>query len=97
MKFSTIVALAGALFVSSVKAQLSGTVGPTTTTAHKAATKVCNILSYGGVASKTTDNGPAIASAWADCKAGGESKSFLLKCPHIRMLLIGLNSLHPCR
>jgi rhamnogalacturonan hydrolase len=58
-----------------VNAQLSGTVGPTTTTAHKAATKVCNILSYGGVASKTTDNGPAIASAWADCKAGGESMS----------------------
>lgn len=74
MKFSTILTLTGTLFGASVKAQLSGTVGPTTTTAHKAATKVCNILSYGGVASKTTDNGPAIASAWADCKGGGESK-----------------------
>ncbi|RDW66715.1 rhamnogalacturonase A [Coleophoma crateriformis] len=57
---------------SLVSAQLSGTVGPTTTTAQKQATKVCNILSYGGVASKTTDNGPAIASAWAACKSGGE-------------------------
>lgn len=75
MKLSIISALTGLLFAGYVNAQLSGTVGPTTTTAHKAATKVCNILSYGGVASKTTDNGPAIASAWADCKAGGESKS----------------------
>lgn len=55
-----------------VAAQLSGSVGPTTTRADKAATKVCNILDYGGKASTTTDNGPPIASAWADCKSGGE-------------------------
>ncbi|TVY84860.1 Rhamnogalacturonase A [Lachnellula suecica] len=69
MKLSILFA---ALLSSLVSAQLSGTVGPSTTTAHKAATKVCNILSYGGVASKTTDNGPAIASAWAACASGGE-------------------------
>ncbi|EFX03038.1 rhamnogalacturonase a [Grosmannia clavigera kw1407] len=55
-----------------VAAQLSGTVGPTTSRAAKAATKVCNIMSYGGVASATTDNSAAIASAWAACKTGGE-------------------------
>lgn len=55
-----------------VTAQLSGTVGPTTTTAQKAAKKVCNVLSYGGVASKTSDLGPPLASAWAACKSGGE-------------------------
>lgn len=55
-----------------VSAQLSGTVGPTTTTAEKAATKVCNILDYGGVASATTDNSAAIESAWAACKSGGQ-------------------------
>ncbi|KUJ19449.1 glycoside hydrolase family 28 protein [Mollisia scopiformis] len=53
-------------------AQLSGTVGPLTTRAEKAATKVCNILDYGGVASATTDNSAAITSAWAACVDGGE-------------------------
>ncbi|KAH8887526.1 pectin lyase-like protein [Thozetella sp. PMI_491] len=53
-------------------AQLSGSVGPTTTTAQKAATKVCNIMDYGGVASATTDNSAAITSAWAACKSGGQ-------------------------
>lgn len=64
-----------ALFLSLiplVSSQLSGDVGPTTTTADKAATKVCNILDYGGEASTTTDNGPPLASAWAACASGGE-------------------------
>lgn len=55
-----------------VAGQLSGTVGPTTTTSAKAAKKICNILDYGGTASATTDNSAAIASAWAACKSGGE-------------------------
>lgn len=55
-----------------VSAQLSGTVGPTTTTAEKAAKKICNILDYGGVASATTDNSAAINSAWEACKTGGQ-------------------------
>lgn len=55
-----------------VAGQLSGTVGPTTTTAQKAAVKICNILNYGGVASATTDNGPAILKAWTACINGGE-------------------------
>jgi len=57
---------------SLARAQLSGRVGPTTTRDAKAAKKVCNILQYGGVASTSTDNGPAIAKAWDACKAGGQ-------------------------
>jgi rhamnogalacturonan hydrolase len=57
---------------SLISAQLSGTVGPLTSRAAKAATKTCNILDYGGVASATTDNSAAIASAWAACVDGGE-------------------------
>lgn len=72
MRLSTLSVLLAALFASEVYGQLSGAVGPSTTVAQKRAKKVCNILSYGGVASKTTDNGPAIASAWAACKSGGE-------------------------
>ncbi|ETS76288.1 rhamnogalacturonase B [Pestalotiopsis fici W106-1] len=64
--------LATASFVLPATAQLSGTVGPTTSTSAKAATKVCNILDYGGVASATTDNGAAIQSAWDACKSGGQ-------------------------
>ncbi|KAF2999976.1 hypothetical protein E8E14_006510 [Neopestalotiopsis sp. 37M] len=64
--------LATASFVLPATAQLSGTVGPTTSTAAKAATKICNILDYGGVASATTDNGAAIQAAWDACKTGGQ-------------------------
>lgn len=52
-------------------AQLSGSVGPTTTTASKRAKKVCNVLNYGAVADKSTDLGPPLASAFAACKTGG--------------------------
>lgn len=78
MKFSTFSALVGVWFSSIVTAQLSGTVGPTTSTAAKAAKKICNILSYGGVASTSTDNGPAILAAWTACKSGGEGSSSIL-------------------
>lgn len=52
-------------------AQLSGTVGPTTSYATKASNKICNVLDYGGVADEKTDIGPAISSAWSACKSGG--------------------------
>jgi len=65
-----------ALFPSLVVAQLSGSVGPATTRAAKRATKVCNVLNYGGVASKTSDVGPAIASAFAACKSGGTGQQY---------------------
>ncbi|CAG8972057.1 hypothetical protein HYALB_00004921 [Hymenoscyphus albidus] len=71
MKLSTF-ALTSAIFVSRGTAQLSGSVGPSTTREHKVATKVCNVLDYGAKASKTSDVGPAIASAWAACKSGGQ-------------------------
>ena len=52
-------------------AQLSSTVGPTTTYASKANNKICSILDYGGVADNSTDVGTAISSAWDACKDGG--------------------------
>jgi rhamnogalacturonan hydrolase len=55
-----------------IDAQLSGSVGPTTSTADKQSTKQCNILNYGGAASGSHDNGLAISSAWAACKSRGE-------------------------
>jgi rhamnogalacturonan hydrolase len=71
MKFNLSL-LSAFVLPSLVAAQLSGTVGPLTSRDTKAATKVCNILNYGGVASGTTDNAAAITSAWAACISGGE-------------------------
>ncbi|KAH6653795.1 pectin lyase fold/virulence factor [Truncatella angustata] len=64
--------LAAASFILPATAQLSGSVGPTTSTSAKAATKICNILDYGGKASATSDNGAAIQAAWDACKTGGQ-------------------------
>lgn len=72
MKFTTISYLGAFLLPALVNAQLSASVGPSTSTAYKRGVKQCNILNYGGKASATADNGPAIASAWAACKSGGE-------------------------
>ena len=55
----------------SINAQLSGTVGPLTSAASKAATKVCNVLDYGAKADGSTDIGPPLVAAWAACKSGG--------------------------
>lgn len=63
-----------ALVPTLVVSQLSGSVGPLTSSSDKAATKTCNVLDYGGVADGTTDVGPAIASAFAACKTGGVVK-----------------------
>ncbi|KAE8376919.1 pectin lyase fold/virulence factor [Aspergillus bertholletiae] len=52
-------------------ASLSGSVGPLTSASTKAAKKTCNVLDYGAKADKTTDLGPPLASAFADCKSGG--------------------------
>jgi rhamnogalacturonan hydrolase len=71
--FSALVTAAAVLFTCA-SAQLSGSVGPTTSTASKAAKKICNVLNYGAVADKSTDLGPALASAWAACKTGGIGK-----------------------
>jgi rhamnogalacturonan hydrolase len=74
MKLSQIISTAYAavgLFSTLSLAQLSGSVGPTTTTASKAAKKICNVLNYGAKADKSTDLGPPLASAFAACKTGG--------------------------
>lgn len=51
--------------------QLSGSVGPLTSKATKAAKKTCNVLNYGAKADKSTDLGPPLAAAFAACKSGG--------------------------
>ncbi|KAF7950235.1 hypothetical protein EAE96_007526 [Botrytis aclada] len=70
MQFSTLSALAAIVLPALVSAQLTGSVGPLTSRASKA-TKICNVLDYGGKASKTSDIGPALTSAFAACKTGG--------------------------
>ena len=54
-----------------VSGQLSGNVGPTTTTEAKRAKKICNVLDYGAKADKSTDIGPALSKAWSACVSGG--------------------------
>ncbi|KAL4930492.1 putative extracellular rhamnogalacturonase [Aspergillus undulatus] len=54
-----------------VKAQLSGSVGPLTSSSSKSQTKTCNVVDYGAIADKSTDIGPALSSAWDDCASGG--------------------------
>jgi rhamnogalacturonan hydrolase len=76
MKFTILSLLGGLLLPTLVVAQLSGHVGPTTTREAKRSKKVCNVLDYGGTASKTSDIGPPISSAFAACKSGGTGISF---------------------
>lgn len=73
----TVLCLVVSNLAPGVIAQLSGKVGPTTSAESKRAT-VCNVLQYGGVASKTSDIGPAIQSAFAACKNGGTGQSDLV-------------------
>ncbi|KAI9372121.1 RGase A [Aspergillus egyptiacus] len=54
-----------------VNCQLSGSVGPLTSATSKSQTKRCNVVDYGAVAGKATDIGPALQSAWVDCREGG--------------------------
>ncbi|KAE8131579.1 RGase A [Aspergillus pseudotamarii] len=54
-----------------VNAQLSGHVGPLTSSSSKASTKTCNVQDYGAKADKKTDIGSAIEKAWDDCAEGG--------------------------
>ncbi|KAF2246136.1 glycoside hydrolase family 28 protein [Trematosphaeria pertusa] len=70
MRASTLFFGALALLPILVVGQLSGHVGPLTSTSSKAS-KTCNVLNYGAKADKTTDIGPPLASAWAACQTGG--------------------------
>jgi rhamnogalacturonan hydrolase len=74
MKLTQVVSLFGAaasILSTCCSAQLSGSVGPTTSTASKAAKKICNVLNYGAVADQSTDLGPALLAAWTACNSGG--------------------------
>ena len=82
---SAIAAIVSLLLPSFTSAQLSGTVGPTTSMASKSAKKICNVLNYGAKADKKTDIGPAISSAFAACKSGGVGEQLFFL--HTRPLL----------
>lgn len=71
MKSFLALSLLSAAVISQVAAQLSGSVGPTTSTAAKRGKKQCNVLDYGAKADKSTDLGPALVKAWNACAAGG--------------------------
>lgn len=75
MRFNLYSLVAAVLLPSLVTAQLSGSVGPLTSRESKRS-KVCNVLDYGATASKTSDVGPALASAFAACATGGTGKLF---------------------
>lgn len=63
--------LAGlALYTQRGLAQLTGTVGPTSTFVHKADIQICDVTDYG--ASDSTDFGVAFTAAWNACTASGE-------------------------
>ncbi|EJD02519.1 rhamnogalacturonan-hydrolase [Fomitiporia mediterranea MF3/22] len=65
MSFGLLRILGYFLVFSAVLAQLTGNVGPTTSTADKQAT-MCNVLDYGGEIG-SDDIGPAIGKAFSDC------------------------------
>lgn len=69
--FKSTLVSALALVPALVAGQLSGSVGPLTSVSDKKATKTCDVTDYGAKADKTTDIGPALASAHAACKSGG--------------------------
>ncbi|KAH7126106.1 pectin lyase fold/virulence factor [Dactylonectria macrodidyma] len=72
-RFGVSALIAATAFSLHAAAQLTGSVGPLTDRAAKAAIKTCNIMDYGGVADATTDNSQAISDAWDACAAtGGE-------------------------
>jgi polygalacturonase len=74
MKFLQIISAsvtAVTLFATLSSGQLSGSVGPTTSTASKAAKKICNVLDYGAVADQSTDIGPPLLAAFEACSTGG--------------------------
>lgn len=79
MKFIDTLVLA-AVTAAPVFAQLSGSVGPTSSTASKKSKKICNVLDYGAKADGRTDIGPALSKAWNACATGGlgENLSILL-------------------
>ena len=69
------------LLLSDASAQLSGSVGPTTSLSSKQAT-VCNVLDYGGSVG-SSDIGPAISSA---CTVGSHFTT-----PFLVLLILPIN------
>jgi len=55
--------------ISLVLAQLIA--GQTTGGVGANTTQICNVLSYGATANMSSDLGPYLLMAWADCSVGG--------------------------
>lgn len=77
MRSSTFTLALGALasFLSVATAQLTQSVGPTSSLSSKS--KVCNVLSYGARADGRTDIGPAILSAFNQCAKSGDATIYI--------------------
>lgn len=67
-----ILSLSALLAVAS--AQLSGSVGPTTTYSEKQAVALCDVTDYGAVASTSEDLSGPLQDAINACAGGGLSK-----------------------
>lgn len=72
---SSIAYLSLSALLAVANAQLSGTVGPTTTAAEKKAVAYCDVTSYGAVASVDDDLSGPLTDAIEACKDGGLSES----------------------
>ncbi|KAK0100134.1 hypothetical protein ONS95_008473 [Cadophora gregata] len=87
MRHLSVLALVALPFLSS--AQLTTTVGPTTSLASKS--KVCNVLSYGAKADGQTDIGPAILSAFNNCAKDGGATIYIPPGGYVQNTWITLN------
>lgn len=71
MKFSLFFHIAALALPRLISAQLTGKVGALVPATTKEASKICNVLEYGGIASTSHDIGPALTEAWAACATNG--------------------------
>lgn len=86
--FATLVLAAVTAVPSLVFAQLSGSIGPTTSTGAKKSKKLCNVLDYGAKADGKTDLGPALTKAWNACATGGLGQSLQIASSLLQTLTL---------
>jgi rhamnogalacturonan hydrolase len=71
---SSFIILSLSALLAVTTAQLSGTVGPTTTFLEKKAVAICDVTDYGAVASTSDDLSGPLQDAIDACADGGLSK-----------------------
>lgn len=74
VNMSSLITLSFAALLTVASAQLSGTVGPTTTFLEKKAVAICDVTDYGAVASTSDDLSGPLQDAINACADGGLSK-----------------------